>query len=145
MRSPTEISLAQLAHIPSHEDIGEGTSRSVIGREGPESPVHIEELVFPQHAQEGNYGAPPPEYTSPEGSVGRRGSNGESRNEDGNGERRPLLGGGDEEEAGPQVPSYDVAVGNEPGRERDRDRERRGRERERERGRRNNTQESTER
>ena len=27
-RSPTDISLAQLAHIPSHEDVGEGTSRS---------------------------------------------------------------------------------------------------------------------
>ncbi|KAL8793154.1 MAG: hypothetical protein Q9195_004266 [Heterodermia aff. obscurata] len=120
VRSPTEISLSQLAHIPSHEDIGEGTSRSVGGRDGPESPVHIEELVFPQ---EQNYGAPPPEYTSPEGSVGRR--DGEE-----DGERRPLLGG----QGSPQVPSYDVAVGNEP------DRGRRGRG-----GRRNNTQESTER
>lgn len=27
IRSPTDISLAPLAHIPSHEDIGEGTSR----------------------------------------------------------------------------------------------------------------------
>ena len=127
VRSPTEISLAQLAHIPSHEDIGEGTSRSVAGREGqgPESPVHIAELVPPQlqhqlGQEEQNYGAgPPPEYTSPEGSVGRRRGSGESgRDEDGE-EGRALLGGGgrggdEEEEAGPQVPSYDVAVGNEP-------------------------------
>ena len=135
VRSPTEISLAQLAHIPSHEDIGEGTSRRV-GREGPESPVHIEELVPPQHGQEQNYGPPPPEYTSPEGSVARRGS-GESR--DGDWEGGPLLGG--DEEAGPQVPSYDVAVGNEPDPDSDRGRRRR----ERGRGRRNDTLDSTER
>lgn len=128
VRSPTEISLAQLAHIPSQEDIGEGTSRSVRGdaRGGEwegESPVHPGELVPLQQQQGQDYGAPPPEYTSPEGSLGRRDSD-ESQGADGReSERRPMLrrGGsgsgsgrhGDGEER-PQVPSYDVAVGNEP-------------------------------
>lgn len=132
VRSPTEISLAQLAHIPSQEDIGEGTSRSVRGdaagrgreREG-ESPVHPGELVPLQqqqgHGQGEDYGAPPPEYTSPEGSLARRDSD-ESQGPDGReSERRPMLrsgAGGSERYRGgeerPQVPSYDVAVGNEP-------------------------------
>ncbi|KAH8698839.1 putative endosomal SPRY domain protein [Talaromyces proteolyticus] len=43
IRSPTDISLAQLAHIPSHEDIGEGSSRV-------------------------NVASPPPEYSSPNSS-----------------------------------------------------------------------------
>jgi hypothetical protein len=62
-RSPTDISLAQLTHIPSHEDAGEGSSRFALAdaeanaAAGPDS-----------HEPE----APPPEYTSPDGS--RRGS-----------------------------------------------------------------------
>lgn len=47
IRSPTDISLAQLAHIPSHEDIGEGSSRL-------------------------NVASPPPEYSSPD--LSRRNS-----------------------------------------------------------------------
>ena len=119
VRSPTEISLAQLAHIPSHEDIGEGTSRSVQGDRGPESPVHPGELVPPQQllgqGQGQDYGAPPPEYTSPEGSaVGRRSDESQDSDREG-GERRPLLSRGEEEGSDePQVPSYDVAVGIEP-------------------------------
>ena len=138
VRSPTEISLAQLAHIPSQEDIGEGTSRSVRGdvaggaRDG-ENPVHPGELVPLQqqqgHGQGEDYGAPPPEYTSPEGSLARRDSD-ESQGADGReNERRPMLrwgAGGSESDRGgeerPQVPSYDVAVGNEPEPERRRQR-----------------------
>lgn len=107
VRSPTEISLAQLVHIPSNDDVGEGTSRSV--REaavGPESPVHPDDLSSPRAPQQ-DYSAPPPDYTSPEGSMNRRDS-GESQESD---SRRPLLGSDQDE---PQVPSYDVAVGNQP-------------------------------
>ena len=126
VRSPTEISLAQLAHIPSQEDIGEGTSRSVRGdvgggeREG-ESPVHPGELVPLQQQQGEDYGAPPPEYTSPEGSLARRDSDESQEADRREGERRPMLRlgerGSERHRAGeerPQVPSYDVAVGNEP-------------------------------
>lgn len=62
-RSPTDISLAQLNHIPSLEDSGEGTSRFTLGDE--EANIGI--------VQDGEPEAPPPEYSSPHGS--RRGSN----------------------------------------------------------------------
>ncbi|EED22223.1 endosomal SPRY domain protein, putative [Talaromyces stipitatus ATCC 10500] len=54
IRSPTDISLAQLAHIPSHEDFGEGSSRNTVNT-----------------AEDGLYitaASPPPEYSSPESS-----------------------------------------------------------------------------
>ncbi|KAJ5774904.1 SPla/RYanodine receptor SPRY [Penicillium paradoxum] len=62
-RSPTDISLAQLTHIPSHEDVGEGSSRYAAidaDANGAGAPDHLEPEV------------PPPEYSSPDGS--RRGS-----------------------------------------------------------------------
>ena len=91
MRSPTEISLAQLAHIPSNEDVGEGTSRDAGA---------VETLDLP--------GQPPPEYTSPEGSILTRCQR-SSREIEG-GEDRPLLRSASPI---PEVPSYDVAVGND--------------------------------
>lgn len=108
VRSPTEISLAQLAHIPSHEDVGEGTSRSV----GGASDSHIHFLEFASHPSAGQEGYTelPPEYTSPEGSMRRRSS------DETDDEQRPLMQSG---EPSPPVPSYDVAVGNEPERRRD--------------------------
>ncbi|KAE8555034.1 hypothetical protein EYB25_003582 [Talaromyces marneffei] len=54
IRSPTDISLAQLAHIPSHEDFGEGSSRINVG--GAEDGLYI------------TVASPPPEYSSPESS-----------------------------------------------------------------------------
>ena len=60
-RSPTDISLAQLTHIPSHEDAGEGSSRFALGDEEANIGIHDEE-----------HEAPPPEYSSPDAS--RRGS-----------------------------------------------------------------------
>ncbi|KAL8831844.1 MAG: hypothetical protein Q9191_000633 [Dirinaria sp. TL-2023a] len=106
VRSPTEISLAQLAHIPSQEDVGEGTSRNVaVPAESPGSPVHPSALASHPTATQ-IYAAPPPEYTSPEGSLRRYSG-------DINDDRRPLLRRGDQS---PPVPSYDVAVGNEPDR-----------------------------
>ena len=94
-RSPTEISLGELAHIPSSEDIGEGTSRSTEHMPS-DSPVTIHD---PQ-----DFSAPPPEYTSPEGSVenSRRSREG---SED-NGERPPSHLASPQ----PPVPSYDAAM-----------------------------------
>jgi len=64
IRSPTEISLAQLAHIPSNEDAGEGSSRIRADGEVDGS------AVAPGVPDE--EGVPPPEYESPGSS--RRGS-----------------------------------------------------------------------
>lgn len=108
VRSPTEISLAHLAHIPSHEDVGEGTSRSVGG--ALESAIHPSEVARHPSAMQEGYEELPPEYTSPEGSTRRRDSD---ETDDG---RRPLMQSG---QSSPPVPSYDVAVGNEPERRRD--------------------------
>ena len=101
LRSPTEISLAQLSHIPSNEDIGEGTSRSAeiaargLGATGRRQARGGE--IVP------DFSAPPPEYSSPEPSPsGRR------RGNEGDGERRPLIQRGS---SSPPIPSYDAAVG----------------------------------
>ncbi|KAJ5682746.1 SPla/RYanodine receptor SPRY [Penicillium macrosclerotiorum] len=59
IRSPTDISLAQLAHIPSNEDAGEGSSR-----------IAVDEAPLPGEPDE--HGILPPEYSSPGSS--RRGS-----------------------------------------------------------------------
>ena len=85
-RSPTDISLAQLAHVPSNEDIGEGSSHVNAGEE--------ERLLNPEDMDHG----PPPEYSSPEGS--RRGS-------DATGD---LL-----QQDQPPIPTYDAAVRAENG------------------------------
>ncbi|KAL3436662.1 concanavalin A-like lectin/glucanase domain-containing protein [Aspergillus tetrazonus] len=82
IRSPTDISLAPLAHIPSHDDAGEGSSRT-----GPSNPEQVP-LLNPDEFEQ----VPPPEYTSPDGSP--RASQDFSR------------------EGQPPIPSYDAAVGN---------------------------------
>lgn len=65
IRSPTDISLAQLAHIPSNEDAGEGSSRITVDGEVSGSVPAPSGM-----ADEGE--VPPPEYSSPGSS--RRGS-----------------------------------------------------------------------
>ena len=105
-RSPTDISLAQLVHMPSREDIGEGTSRSgaagVTGADFPPVGLGLEPLnqrtMGEQYAQYG--GVPPPEYETPLTSpvVGT--------NDDRNHERRRVEHGDEQ----PPVPSYDDAV-----------------------------------
>jgi len=99
VRSATDISLAQLAHIPSNEDVGEGSSSaqivdSPVQNIPPKQVVHVGEL--------------PPEYTSPQHSP--RESQGEDDVEDDNSgdESRPMLR---RQERSPPVPSYDDAVG----------------------------------
>lgn len=86
-RSPTDISLSHLAHIPSNEDVGEGTSS--VGREEA-----VAVGAGPSESQQ------PPEYTSPEGSR---------RSSDEEGERTPLVRRGGHQ---PPIPTYDAAVGN---------------------------------
>lgn len=87
MRSPTDISLAHLAHVPSHDDAGEGTS----GGAGLAIQIRQDHTALP-----------PPEYSSPAGS--RRGS------EDG-GEEARLLGRMGPGTRSPPIPSYSDAVG----------------------------------
>lgn len=96
LRSPTDISLAQLSHIPSHEDIGEGSSR-LSNNNGRTDPQDIA-LLFPPG---GLISSPPPEYSSPDGS--RRNSDfGEALSEPSPGQSE-----------NPPIPSYDAAVGND--------------------------------
>ncbi|KAJ5226268.1 SPla/RYanodine receptor SPRY [Penicillium chermesinum] len=65
IRSPTDISLAQLAHIPSHEDAGEGSSR--FAADGG-----ISGTAAPPPGIPDEHGVLPPKYSSPGSS--RRGS-----------------------------------------------------------------------
>lgn len=82
VRSPTDISLAPLAHIPSNEDAGEGPSRAATA-----NPEQVR-LLNPDGLEQG----PPPEYTSPDGS--------------------PRTSQEFSHESHPPIPSYDAAVGN---------------------------------
>ncbi|KAI9701026.1 MAG: Rsp5p-dependent ubiquitination, sorting of cargo proteins at the multivesicular body [Candelina mexicana] len=95
-RSPTDISLAQLEHVPSHEDAGEGTSANTNTNASAGQD-------FGPYEQDNGSG-PPPEYESPEGSsVG-------SSHESSDGEQAPML---QSQSTRPPIPSYDSAVGNE--------------------------------
>ncbi|KAJ5167294.1 Protein ssh4 [Penicillium canariense] len=67
IRSPTDISLAQLARVPSNEDAGEGSSR--VGADGDHTSTPI---AAPISGPPDEHEAPPPEYSSPGSS--RRGS-----------------------------------------------------------------------
>ena len=84
-RSPTDISLAHLAHIPTNEDPGVGAS-SV-------SQDHGEADAGPSDVQQ------PPEYTSPDGSQQ---SSDEENGAPKTSRRTPP----------PPIPTYDAAVGN---------------------------------
>lgn len=101
IRSPTEISLAQLTHIPSHDDIGEGNSRGMETMGGASSSSVRERQTVNPSPQD--YAAPPPEYTSPD--VSDTGS--ERSGPNSNDERRPLV------HTRPPIPSYNAAVGGE--------------------------------
>ncbi|KAL9120776.1 MAG: hypothetical protein Q9187_002668 [Circinaria calcarea] len=104
VRSPTDISLAQLAHIPSNEDIGEGSSRDVSGALDNAANAALALQTDPGLGiNPHDYGAPPPEYTSP---LGSRRSSGGSEHEE-----RPLPSPMSRQ---PPVPSYDAAMENEP-------------------------------
>lgn len=100
IRSPTEISLAQLAHIPSHDDIGEGNSRAV-ATSASSTPIHQLPAVNPSSQV---YSVPPPDYSSPD--VSDAGSDGSRRVR--YDEERPFMR---HHSPRSQVPSYDTAMG----------------------------------
>lgn len=91
VRSPTDISLAQLTHIPSNENTGEPSNSTANAASGITTHVG---LGVNDHAQ------PPPEYTSPQTSTtgSPRGST--------DTERTPMLRRGHT----PPIPSYNDAV-----------------------------------
>ena len=91
IRSPTDISLAHLAHISSHEDVGEGPS-STIQRTSSNVGLGVTE-----------HDRPPPEYTSPLPSEA-----GSRRNSE-DSERTPMIR---RKSTPPPIPSYsDVLAG----------------------------------
>ncbi|KAI9814254.1 MAG: Rsp5p-dependent ubiquitination, sorting of cargo proteins at the multivesicular body [Pycnora praestabilis] len=96
-RSPTDISLAQLAHIPTNEDVGEGASNSG----GAATSEHHDFGPYEENYQS----APPPEYTSPEG------SNAGSPRGSSDSERAPILRSSSPR---PPIPTYDAAVASDP-------------------------------
>jgi hypothetical protein len=95
LRSPTDISLAQLAHVSSQEDAGEGASSNTIGG-------NIEQQNVSLDIPEGQGAPPPPEYTSPEGS--RRSSQDDE-------EDAPFIRS--RAASQPPIPTYDAAVAND--------------------------------
>lgn len=113
-RSPTEISLAQLAHIPSNEDIGEGTSRRAERDLVERNPGSGFSALSPHELS-----APPPEYYSPDGSMTERSRTDseavredEDNVEDGEGAEAPLISNVSERwgDQNAPIPSYDAAV-----------------------------------
>lgn len=96
LRSATDISLAQLAHVPSQENAGEGGSNHTMS--GNLEPRHVSlDTVEAQQA------APPPEYTSPEGSP--------RHSEDDDDEEASFLRS--RAASQPPIPTYDAAVAND--------------------------------
>ncbi|OBT62336.1 hypothetical protein VE03_08470 [Pseudogymnoascus sp. 23342-1-I1] len=121
VRSPTDISLAHLVHIPPPPEDGGESSAGRTGGLHPNAALQVARhheglgltLPSPPAAAgvEDHTAHPPPEYSSPPQS--RRGSD-----SDGDGERRRLLGGSSGGGAGvgrrggrsPPIPSYSDAV-----------------------------------
>lgn len=103
VRSSTDISLAQLALVPSHSDVGEGTSRQIT--EPSQTGLGFYESSVPQRNSsllQQDISAPPPDYSSPQSSPDLSGSN--------NSQTLMLRPGSPR----PEVPSYDVAMGSTP-------------------------------
>lgn len=105
VQSPTDISLAQLSHIFSNNDVGEGNSRGA----GMLARTATESFQFQQAGGLGldEYSAPPPEYTSTDISdaASQRSSH------ESHAETSPLIR---TISPRPPIPSYNAAVGNDP-------------------------------
>jgi hypothetical protein len=103
VRSPTDISLAHLTHIPSNDEPGE-SSQSVVAQPQPATNTTMNVgLGVQDHAQ------PPPEYTSP------LPSNQNSPRESSDSERAPMLR---RKSTPPPIPSYNDTVAEDRARER---------------------------
>lgn len=102
IRSPTDISLAQLSHFPSNEDVGIGNSRGAERNVGffRDSPHQGGSEEAPD-----TYNAPPPGYTSPDEFSSMYRSRSQNSLE---GARSATS----DHSSDTPVPSYDVAVGN---------------------------------
>lgn len=101
VRSPTDISLAHLVHIPTNEEPGESSTTA-----GTSASTAVESHTISSvldHAQ------PPPEYTSPRGSDA--GSNRSSTDD----ERTPIVR---RKGTPPPIPSYNDTVAEDRARER---------------------------
>jgi hypothetical protein len=113
VRSPTDISLAQLIHIPSNsiEDVGEGPSggaASGISGEGMNGVTNINGITVGLGLE--HHSQPPPEYSSPQTSeTGSRRNSEESENSE-----APML----RPRSSPPIPSYSDAVAEDRARER---------------------------
>lgn len=83
-RSPTDISLAPLSHVPSNEDAGEGSSRANSREVDRDARVLSAEEIDK---------IPPPDYSSPESS------------------QRSSEDGGSRRQGQPPIPTYEAAVG----------------------------------
>ncbi len=105
VRSPTDISLAQLAHIPSNEDIGEGTSgAAAVAPASINQGLGLSERDY-DHYHDDEHAQSPPEYTSPENS-----SAGSRKSSDSDNDQTPMLRSSSPR---PPIPSYDAAIGND--------------------------------
>lgn len=101
VRSPTDISLAHLTHIPSNEEPGESsTSAAAVGVSHTAPPPATTVTPAPTSAPPIDHSQPPPEYTSPRGSESGS-SRGSSESE-----RAPML----RRKSTPPIPSYNDAV-----------------------------------
>ncbi|KAH0547944.1 Rsp5p-dependent ubiquitination, sorting of cargo proteins at the multivesicular body, partial [Trichoglossum hirsutum] len=89
VRSPTDISLAQLSHIPSNEDVEGGSGSNATGGVRATQGLGL----LPDHI------LPPPEYTSPVQSVAGSLNEGRGHGDNLSSQRPP-------------IPSYDAAVAN---------------------------------
>jgi hypothetical protein len=102
VRSPTDISLAHLTHIPSNEDPGESSNAAATS--------NIAAGGITTHAALGAHAnAPPPEYTSPQP------SNAGSPRGSSDSQRTPMLR---RKSTPPPIPSYNDAVAEDRARER---------------------------
>lgn len=109
VRSPTDISLAQLTLIPTNEDVGEGTSAAAASQGGVTNISANIGLGLEHHPQ------PPPEYSSPQTSDA-----GSRRNSDGSesqSESAPIIRP-PRPMTSPPIPSYNDAVAEDRARER---------------------------
>lgn len=103
VRSPTDISLAHLAHIPSNDEPGESSTSAGVGDGiNTVTPANVR-LGLHDQAQ------PPPEYTSP------RPSNANSPRGSTDNERTPLVR---RKSTPPPIPSYNDTVAEDRARER---------------------------